>query len=284
MSTTWTPNSWRSKPIRQVPAYPDPARLAAVEEKLRRYPPLVFAGEVRRLKAALARAVRGPRLRAAGRRLRRKLPGFHRQHHPRHVPRAAADGGGADLRRLAAGGEARPHGRPVRQAALVGHRHPRRRDPAHLSRRHRQRRGVHARGPRARPRAHGNRLFPVRRHAQPAARLRHRRLCRPARGASLEPRLRRPLAAGRALPDPGPPHRRDAGLHVGLRHFVGHHAADPRDRFLHQPRGAAAALRAGADPRSIPPPATGTPARRISSGSATAPASPTARMSSSCAA
>ena len=59
MPTTWTPDSWRSRPIRQVPAYPDPAKLAAVEDKLRRYPPLVFAGEVRRLKAALARAADG---------------------------------------------------------------------------------------------------------------------------------------------------------------------------------------------------------------------------------
>ncbi len=59
MPTTWTPDSWRSRPIRQVPAYPDPARLAAVEAKLRRYPPLVFAGEVRALKAALARAADG---------------------------------------------------------------------------------------------------------------------------------------------------------------------------------------------------------------------------------
>ncbi|KAA5609797.1 3-deoxy-7-phosphoheptulonate synthase class II [Rhodovastum atsumiense] len=59
MSTTWTPDSWRSRPIRQVPAYPDPAALAAVEAKLRGYPPLVFAGEVRRLKAALALAAEG---------------------------------------------------------------------------------------------------------------------------------------------------------------------------------------------------------------------------------
>ena len=59
MPTPWTPDSWRSRPIRQMPAYPDAARLAAVEDKLRRYPPLVFAGEVRRLKAALARAAEG---------------------------------------------------------------------------------------------------------------------------------------------------------------------------------------------------------------------------------
>ena len=55
----WSPDSWRDCPIRQVPNYPDPARLAAVEDKLRRYPPLVFAGEARRLRAALAQAAEG---------------------------------------------------------------------------------------------------------------------------------------------------------------------------------------------------------------------------------
>jgi 3-deoxy-7-phosphoheptulonate synthase len=56
---TWTPDSWRSRPIRQVPAYPDPAKLAATEARLRGYPPLVFAGEARRLKAALAQVAEG---------------------------------------------------------------------------------------------------------------------------------------------------------------------------------------------------------------------------------
>ncbi|MBB2201278.1 class II 3-deoxy-7-phosphoheptulonate synthase [Gluconacetobacter tumulisoli] len=55
----WTPESWRSFPIRQVPDYPDAAALRAVEERLRRYPPLVFAGEARRLKANLALAAQG---------------------------------------------------------------------------------------------------------------------------------------------------------------------------------------------------------------------------------
>lgn len=54
MTSNWTPTSWRNKPIRQVPAYPDPAKLVAMEDKLRSYPPLVFAGEARRLKAQLA--------------------------------------------------------------------------------------------------------------------------------------------------------------------------------------------------------------------------------------
>jgi 3-deoxy-7-phosphoheptulonate synthase len=55
----WTPESWRARPIRQVPAYPDPARLAEYERRLAGYPPLVFAGETRRLKAALAEVAAG---------------------------------------------------------------------------------------------------------------------------------------------------------------------------------------------------------------------------------
>jgi 3-deoxy-7-phosphoheptulonate synthase len=53
MSKPWSPDSWRSLPIRQVPEYPDPAQLAEVEAKLKGYPPLVFAGEARSLKKAL---------------------------------------------------------------------------------------------------------------------------------------------------------------------------------------------------------------------------------------
>ncbi len=59
MTRPWTPDSWRSHPIRQVPAYPDLDRLRAVEAKLHSYPPLVFAGEARRLKQALGMAADG---------------------------------------------------------------------------------------------------------------------------------------------------------------------------------------------------------------------------------
>ncbi len=59
MAATWTPQSWRDKPIRQVPVYPDSARLAETETTLRRLPPLVFAGEARRLKEELAEAAEG---------------------------------------------------------------------------------------------------------------------------------------------------------------------------------------------------------------------------------
>ncbi|MCD2184533.1 3-deoxy-7-phosphoheptulonate synthase class II [Rhizobium sp. TRM96647] len=59
MAQNWTPNSWRQMPIQQVPDYPDAAALAATEEQLASYPPLVFAGEARRLKSALANVADG---------------------------------------------------------------------------------------------------------------------------------------------------------------------------------------------------------------------------------
>jgi len=55
----WNRDSWRSKPIVQVPEYPDAAALAGVEKQLRSYPPLVFAGEARRLKTNLAKVAEG---------------------------------------------------------------------------------------------------------------------------------------------------------------------------------------------------------------------------------
>jgi 3-deoxy-7-phosphoheptulonate synthase len=55
----WTPESWKSKPVRQMPVYEDAAHLDAVERRLAAYPPLVFAGEARRLKAALAKVAAG---------------------------------------------------------------------------------------------------------------------------------------------------------------------------------------------------------------------------------
>lgn len=55
----WTKSGWRAKPRVQMPDYPDAAALGAVEAQLAKMPPLVFAGEARRLKADLAKAARG---------------------------------------------------------------------------------------------------------------------------------------------------------------------------------------------------------------------------------
>ncbi|WP_170442717.1 class II 3-deoxy-7-phosphoheptulonate synthase [Ruegeria arenilitoris] len=57
--TEWQKTNWRSKPRVQMPDYTDAAALAKVEAKLSQYPPLVFAGEARRLKQHLGAAGRG---------------------------------------------------------------------------------------------------------------------------------------------------------------------------------------------------------------------------------
>ena len=59
MTERWSPSSWRSKPVQQVPAYPDQAALQAVEAQLAGFPPLVFAGEARKLKRALGKVANG---------------------------------------------------------------------------------------------------------------------------------------------------------------------------------------------------------------------------------
>ncbi|MGE0339836.1 MAG: class II 3-deoxy-7-phosphoheptulonate synthase [Xanthobacteraceae bacterium] len=59
MKERWTPDSWRKKPIVQVPDYPDQAALEQVEKQLASFPPLVFAGEARALKRALGAVASG---------------------------------------------------------------------------------------------------------------------------------------------------------------------------------------------------------------------------------
>ncbi len=59
MNEKWTLNSWRDFPIKQVPAYEDAEALQSVEERLAGFPPLVFAGEARSLKAHLAEVCGG---------------------------------------------------------------------------------------------------------------------------------------------------------------------------------------------------------------------------------
>ena len=59
MTKAWTKADWRAKPRIQMPDYPDAQALQAVEAQLSKYPPLVFAGEARRLKKQLAQAAEG---------------------------------------------------------------------------------------------------------------------------------------------------------------------------------------------------------------------------------
>ena len=59
MTKAWTKSDWRAKPRVQMPDYPDTYQLNQVEAQLNAFPPLVFAGEARRLKAQLAEAAAG---------------------------------------------------------------------------------------------------------------------------------------------------------------------------------------------------------------------------------
>ena len=55
----WTPSSWRDLPAAQQPDWPDPHALEQVLKTLSALPPLVFAGEARSLRDALAAVSRG---------------------------------------------------------------------------------------------------------------------------------------------------------------------------------------------------------------------------------
>ena len=59
MDPSWHPASWRTKPAKQLPNYGNETALTNVERELAGYPPLVFAGEARNLKAHLAEVARG---------------------------------------------------------------------------------------------------------------------------------------------------------------------------------------------------------------------------------
>ncbi len=59
MNAPWTRSGWRARTALQMPDYPDQDALKQAEAKLATYPPLVFAGEVRSLKARLGDVARG---------------------------------------------------------------------------------------------------------------------------------------------------------------------------------------------------------------------------------
>ncbi|MGN6799537.1 MAG: 3-deoxy-7-phosphoheptulonate synthase, partial [Gaiellaceae bacterium] len=56
---TWSPDSWRERTALQQPEWPDAAAAAHALERLKASPPLVFAGEARELRDALARVIEG---------------------------------------------------------------------------------------------------------------------------------------------------------------------------------------------------------------------------------
>lgn len=59
LTAAWEPTSWRSFPAEQQPDWPDPAELEGVLAELAKKPPLVFAGEARKLLTALGEVATG---------------------------------------------------------------------------------------------------------------------------------------------------------------------------------------------------------------------------------
>ena len=55
----WKVNSWRNHPVKHIPDYKDKEELSLVLNKLKNFPPLVFAGETRHLKDQLSQVVDG---------------------------------------------------------------------------------------------------------------------------------------------------------------------------------------------------------------------------------
>ena len=55
----WKINSWRNYPVKHIPTYEDAKELTSVFNKIKTFPPLVFAGETRHLKQQLANVVDG---------------------------------------------------------------------------------------------------------------------------------------------------------------------------------------------------------------------------------
>ena len=84
--------------------------------------------------------------------------------------------------------------------------------------------------------------------------LRARRLCQPRQCPPVDARLRQGLAAVAPLRGARRPHLRGARLHAGLRARSREPSRAQEHRLLHQPRGAAARLRAGDDARGFDPP------------------------------
>ena len=243
-------------------------------------PPLVFAGECDDLKDKIAAVTRGEAFLLQGGDCAETFRRRHRRQRPQQAPGPAADGGRADLRRLGAGREGRPDRRPVRQAALVRPRDPRRRHAAGVPRRRRQRLRLH---PRVRD-PDPQRLVDV--YNSSAATLNLVRAFVTGGYADLRQvhawntDFVRESAGRPALRADGRRDRARADLHEGDRRRP---RRVPPGRLPQQPRGAGARVRARPDPHRLAHRTRRTTSPGTSSGSASAPASSTAPTSSCCA-
>ena len=249
MSERWTPESWRSKPVLQVPEYPDLKALADVEAQLATFPPLVFAGEARNLKKSLARVAGGEAFLLQGGDCAESFA-EHGANNIRDFFRVFLQmavvltyAGALPVVKVGriAGQFAKPRSSPnetVNGVSLPSYRgdivndiaftkEARTPDPQRQLMAYRQSAAT---------------LNLLRAFATGGYRQSRQR-------ASMDARLREGLAAVPPLPRARRPHLRGARFHARLRPRSRKPSRTARDRFLHQPRGAAARLRAGDDPR-----------------------------------
>ena len=286
MKKPWSPDSWRSKPVVQLPTYEDPAALATVEKQLATFPPLIFAGEARALKEALGRVAAGKAFLLQG--------GDCAESFTEHEAISANANNIRDFFRVflqmavvltyAAASPVVKVGRIAGEFAKPRSSPTEKRDGQELP----SYRGDIVNSiefSEAGRRPDPKRQIEAFRHA--AATLNLLRAFAHGGYASLG-RVHQWMlgyvkdsAAGAPLRGARQPHLRGAQLHARLRPRSRPPPGAPHDRLLYQPRGPAPRLRAGDDARSIRLPATGTTPRRTCCGSATAPASRTTPMSSS---
>ena len=245
MSERWTPDSWRAKPVLQVPDYPDAKALADVEAQLATFPPLVFAGEARNLKKALARVAAGEAFLLQGGDCAESFA-EHGANNIRDFFRVLLQmavvltyAGALPVVKVGriAGQFAKPRSSPtekVNGVELPSYRGDIINDIAFT--------------PEARIPDPQRQLMAYRQSAatlEPAARVRDRRLRQSRQRASVDARLPEGFAAVAPLQGTGGSHLGGAELHARLRPRSRKPSRTARHRFLHQPRGAAARLRAG---------------------------------------
>jgi 3-deoxy-7-phosphoheptulonate synthase len=200
MGERWTPESWRAKPVQQMPEYPDQAALKAVEQQLAGFPPLVFAGEARKLKRALSKVAAGEAFLLQGgdcaesfaEHSADNIRDFFRLFLQMAVVLTFAGGSPVVKVGRIAGQFAKPRSAPNRD--------DRRRRAAELQGRHHQRQRVHGGVPDSGPAPPARGLPAVGGDAESAPRLRDRRLRQSRQRASLDARLRQGFAGLASLP------------------------------------------------------------------------------------
>ncbi len=119
MAKDWSPDSWRDRPIKQQPAWPDLDDLDRALKQIAGYPPLVFAGEARSLQAGLAKVAAGNAFLLQAATAPRSFADFS-ANRIRDTFRVILQMAVVlTIRWRRAGREGRPHRRAVRQAALA---------------------------------------------------------------------------------------------------------------------------------------------------------------------